>query len=126
MVFSNAAGSVAVRGGIVQLRIHDGGCTEDAFADILDVIMETFAQTETPLKLILNSAGEEVASDHIAALVDLLSDRRLVATNLVGTAIILTGMQCTMASLAVSAMKFSKPIQVFSREQDAAEYIAGL
>lgn len=126
MVFSNAAGDVTILKDIVQLKIHDGCCTEDEFNDILDVLLEVFTETKTPLKLILNSADEEIGSDHITALVELLTDCTFDSTHLVGTAIILTSMQCTMASLAINAMKFSRPVKVFSREQDAAKYIADL
>lgn len=126
VVFSNAAGDVAVLCDIAHLKIRDGCCTETEFTEILDALLQIFAETKTPLKLILNSAGEEVASEHITALLELFTDCKFDSTNLVGTALILTGMQCTMASLAVGAMTLSRPVKVFSREQDAAWYIAHL
>jgi hypothetical protein len=90
------------------------------------VVVEIFEGAKTAMKLTLNSADEEVGTVHITALVDLLTDCKFDSTYLVGTATILTGMHCTMASLAMRSLTISIPTNIFSREKEAAEYIAKL
>ena len=125
-MLSNAGGRVSAMGDIVQLKVTDGACSEDDFHDLLDAVLDIFAHTEVPLKLILNAIDEEVSSEHIAALTDLLQDSTFDTKHLKGTVLILTPMQATVASILVQSLQFSRPTRVVSDEKSASEFIASI
>lgn len=125
-MFSNEAGEVTLSNNILQLRIFDGDCEDSLFRDILEVVQKAFRETNVPLRLILNSVDEEVSSSVISELVELLSSSSLNTEMLLGTAVILSSVQCTFAKFTINVMEFTKPTAVFDDEIKAAEFIAGL
>lgn len=125
-MFSNEAGTIALSGNILQLRIIDGDCEEDVFREILDVIQKVFRETDIPLRLILNSLDEEIRSDVISQLVEFLDSRSLNTEKLLGTAVILSSVQYTFSKILIDTLNFTKPVRVFFSEIEAAEFIASL
>ena len=121
---SNAGGCVSAMDDLVQLKVTDGACSEDDFHELLDAVLAIFERTDSPLKLILNAADEEVSSEHIAAITDLLQDSTFDTKHIKGTVLILTPMQATVASILVESLKFSRPVRVVSDDKSASEFIS--
>jgi hypothetical protein len=126
VVKSNSGGEVAVFGDIVQLKVLDGDCEESEFHELLQCLLSIFSETRVPLKLILNAEDEEVSSDHISAITDFLQDTTLDTRHLKGTALVLSAVQATVASILVGALDFSRPVKVFSDDKNASDFIAAL
>ena len=126
IVKSNPGGEVAIFGDIVQLKVLDGDCEDSDFYELLESLLSIFAETAVPLKLILNAVEEEVASSHISAITDFLQGAPLYQNNLKGTALVLSSVQATVASILVGALEFTKPVKVFSDEKNASDFISSL
>lgn len=126
VVKSNGGGEVAVFGDIVQLKVLDGDCEEEDFHELLECLMTVFSETTVPLKLILNAVDEEVSSDHISAITDFLQEAVLDTSHLKGTALVLSAVQATVASILIGTLEFTRPVKVFCDDKTASDFITAL
>jgi hypothetical protein len=125
-MYSNQAGEITLFDDIVQLRITDGDADSIYFEQILELIQKVFRETDIPLRLILNSLDEDIGSDIVAQLVKFLDSSSLNTEKLIGTAVILSSVQCTFSKFLIDSLKLTKPVAVFSCESKAAEFITSL
>ena len=126
VVKSNSGGEVTVFDDIVQLKVLDGDCEEADFHELLECLLSVFSETTVPLKLILNAADEEVSSDHVSAITDFLQGDDLDSSHIKGTALVLSPVQATVASILIGTLDFSRPVKVFSDDKMACEFITSL
>lgn len=125
-MLANSGGEVTVLDDIVQLKVLDGDCAADEFEALLECVLSVFRAAAAPLRLILNAHDEEVASEHVAALATMLQDTTFDPKFVRGTALIMTPMQATVASMLIASLKFTRPVRVFSDYVQASAFIASL